>query len=227
MCTIHSALLASLSPSLNALVNGEMREARERRVEWDIDEQTLSCFFQFAYAGYYDFSISYLRAQALAQSEDGDVMEHECTCKIRRVSDWNGCGNDGYGFCSCSAPLNKCLCGDLRRILEALELECSAHQKLLIFADYHGIWSLVNLVCQNILGALEESIEVSSARVVTELLRNSYSLPNLNILHDCLLPFVFRNRKRFWKFPGFRELLRDKNRLSVDLIVQILDEDSH
>ncbi|RYP27029.1 hypothetical protein DL768_011366 [Monosporascus sp. mg162] len=53
--TIHSGAVLHLSPYFEALINGPMKEARDRRVVWDdIDEETFIAFSQFAYAGYYD-----------------------------------------------------------------------------------------------------------------------------------------------------------------------------
>ncbi|RFU81820.1 hypothetical protein TARUN_411 [Trichoderma arundinaceum] len=52
--TIHSALVAQQSKVLNALVNGQMKEAVERRVIWkDVDEETFVHFSQYVYTGDY------------------------------------------------------------------------------------------------------------------------------------------------------------------------------
>ncbi|RTE82818.1 hypothetical protein BHE90_002643 [Fusarium euwallaceae] len=51
---IHKELIGQLSPVLNALVNGNMKEAREGRVEWlDLDVDTFVRFAKFAYSGDY------------------------------------------------------------------------------------------------------------------------------------------------------------------------------
>ncbi|KAM6520851.1 hypothetical protein FSOLCH5_005637 [Fusarium solani] len=51
---IHKELIGQLSPVLNALVNGNMKEAREGRVEWlDLDVDTFVRFAKFAYSGNY------------------------------------------------------------------------------------------------------------------------------------------------------------------------------
>jgi hypothetical protein len=48
--TLHSSALASLSQSLNALMNGEMIEAKTRRVDWsDVDGDTFARLCEFAY----------------------------------------------------------------------------------------------------------------------------------------------------------------------------------
>ena len=48
--TLHSSALAGLSQSLNALMNGEMIEAKTRRVDWsDVDVDTFARLCEFAY----------------------------------------------------------------------------------------------------------------------------------------------------------------------------------
>lgn len=47
---VHSAALAELSPSLNALINGEMIEAKTKHADWtDVDEATFIRLCEFAY----------------------------------------------------------------------------------------------------------------------------------------------------------------------------------
>ncbi|KAE8423583.1 hypothetical protein BDV36DRAFT_279106 [Aspergillus pseudocaelatus] len=47
---VHSGPLADLSPTLHTLMNGEMIEAKVRRVEWpDVDEDTFVRFTEYAY----------------------------------------------------------------------------------------------------------------------------------------------------------------------------------
>ncbi|KAK7409458.1 hypothetical protein QQX98_008366 [Neonectria punicea] len=48
---VHKELIAQLSPALNALVNGRMKEASEGRVEWpDLDVDTFVRFAKYAYS---------------------------------------------------------------------------------------------------------------------------------------------------------------------------------
>ncbi|KAI1324796.1 hypothetical protein F5Y16DRAFT_423530 [Xylariaceae sp. FL0255] len=52
--TIHADLLAAQSKPLNALVNGNMKEAAEGIAEWpEIEEETFARFWEFAYTGTY------------------------------------------------------------------------------------------------------------------------------------------------------------------------------
>ncbi|KAK0705596.1 hypothetical protein B0H67DRAFT_687730 [Lasiosphaeris hirsuta] len=51
---IHSALMADQSAAFDQPVNGSFKEARDFHVELDdVDEETLLCFFQYAYTGEY------------------------------------------------------------------------------------------------------------------------------------------------------------------------------
>ncbi|KAH6643422.1 hypothetical protein BKA67DRAFT_134774 [Truncatella angustata] len=51
---LHDGVVARLSKPLNVLVNGMLKEARDRRVEWpEVDEQTFIRFSQWAYTGIY------------------------------------------------------------------------------------------------------------------------------------------------------------------------------
>ncbi|KAG6087874.1 hypothetical protein E4U15_007190 [Claviceps sp. LM218 group G6] len=57
--TIHSALVASLSPVLEKLVNGDMLEAKTGSVVWEhVDEQTFVRFSQYAYMKTYEYPLS-------------------------------------------------------------------------------------------------------------------------------------------------------------------------
>ncbi|SPJ84161.1 uncharacterized protein FTOL_10678 [Fusarium torulosum] len=52
---LHKHMIAKLSPALNILVNGKMREAEEGRVEWpDLDVETFVRFAKFVYSADYD-----------------------------------------------------------------------------------------------------------------------------------------------------------------------------
>lgn len=60
--TIHSALVASLSPVLERLVNGDMLEAKTGSVVWEhVDEQTFVRFSQYAYMKTYEYPLSTVR----------------------------------------------------------------------------------------------------------------------------------------------------------------------
>lgn len=72
---IHSGLLASLSPALDALVNGGMRETQEKCVTWKMQHRHFACFMSFAYTGRYDASNPCLPSMAEHFKPDCTVVE--------------------------------------------------------------------------------------------------------------------------------------------------------
>ncbi|KAF4963668.1 hypothetical protein FSARC_8312 [Fusarium sarcochroum] len=78
---VHKELIGQLSKVLNALVNGNMREAHEGRVDWpDLDVDTFVRFAKFAYSGDYNGAEPELCEMAIAsqgEQEAIDLTGHE------------------------------------------------------------------------------------------------------------------------------------------------------
>ncbi|KAF5700026.1 hypothetical protein FGLOB1_11039 [Fusarium globosum] len=88
---IHKELIGRLSPVLNALVNGNMREAREGRVVWaDLDVDTFVRFAKFAYSGDYSEAQPVLIREPELDTEDNHSPIKSYT-------------RDGNGYASSSA----------------------------------------------------------------------------------------------------------------------------
>lgn len=93
--TIHSGALLPLSPYFVSLINGEMREAQERRVVWDdIDEQTFLIFSQFAYRG--DYKVPESPPDYPKPREDEDITIKRARLRFahfwyskKTVNDWS------------------------------------------------------------------------------------------------------------------------------------------
>ncbi|KAH8168972.1 hypothetical protein LIA77_11098 [Sarocladium implicatum] len=195
--TIHSALLAALSPSLNALVNGNMKEARERCAVWQVDEQTFACFFQFAYAG--DYSLKQ-REPVHPIAVDEALEEQVCTCYSRRSSAAARCGYNKGGTCACRASIDSCRCSIPRRKVRDLMALCMAHREVVLFADYRGIDDLAEAASGKIIKALEDSIDFNPSDVVFELVESSYHLPALKKLNEHMLIYAARNHSRLRRY---------------------------
>jgi hypothetical protein len=72
---LHSEAVSRLSKSLNALVNGQMKEATESCAVWeDIDADTFVRFSKFAYTGDYDAAEPRL---VVSSSDEGDEVDGE------------------------------------------------------------------------------------------------------------------------------------------------------
>ncbi|KAK0391205.1 hypothetical protein NLU13_0706 [Sarocladium strictum] len=82
---IHRDVVARISEPLNVLVNGNMTEAAEGKVEWpDVDEETFIRFSQYAYTG------EYVEAEPRIIDEDSDEgrgIAKELQTKIIRVEE--------------------------------------------------------------------------------------------------------------------------------------------
>lgn len=75
--TIHSGLVARLSPVLDRLVNGDMEEAKKGSVEWKhVDEQTFIRFSQYAYMKTYEYPS--FRPEPPADSRSGALRVRRC-----------------------------------------------------------------------------------------------------------------------------------------------------
>lgn len=75
--TVHSFTFAELSKPLNALVNGEIIEAKTRRVDWsDVDLVTLTRLCEYAIAGDYTrFDVEEQQAKLLEKFFSPDEIE--------------------------------------------------------------------------------------------------------------------------------------------------------
>ena len=78
---MHSVLVACQSPALFILVNGGIREARERLVAWkETDTSVFLCFSQFAYTGDYRIANGHLDEQGEAEQANFiTAKDHWCT----------------------------------------------------------------------------------------------------------------------------------------------------
>lgn len=75
---VHKELIGQLSPALNALVNGQMKEAREGRVEWpDLDTDTFVRFAKYAYSRDYTEAEPEILTPLIAVIEEHSATEQQ------------------------------------------------------------------------------------------------------------------------------------------------------
>lgn len=75
---VHKELIGQLSPALNALVNGQMKEAREGRVEWpDLDPDTFVRFAKYAYSRDYTEAEPEILTPLITVPEDHSATEKQ------------------------------------------------------------------------------------------------------------------------------------------------------
>lgn len=154
---IHSELLASMSPTLNVLVNGSMTEAQERRVVWDVDEQTLAFFCEFAYTG------NYRLRRARRPNEGASVPGPAYTTVMNSnnesvlVPNFDQ-GNEFMSNLGIPAVMPNPRPGP--RPNRFLNEACVAHARLLIFADYRLLEDLAKLASESLSCHLDDRDQV-------------------------------------------------------------------
>ncbi|KAJ5396994.1 hypothetical protein N7509_005107 [Penicillium cosmopolitanum] len=77
---VHSSALAELSPSINPLMNGGMREAKAKHVDWsEIDIDTFIRLCEFAYfKNYIPPSPRLVEGRTLPEAEFEEVVPDPC-----------------------------------------------------------------------------------------------------------------------------------------------------
>ncbi|KAK1237966.1 hypothetical protein MKX08_002545 [Trichoderma sp. CBMAI-0020] len=238
--TIHSALVACQSPALNALVNGGMKEAIERRVIWkDVNEDSFIRFSQYVYTGDYDGATpSKRKAEGMASPQTTSTSP----------STFSPFGKKAGGFGGIEhAPMNKKkylwtkfqALYPLPSPAAASSPESSSiydytdvflgHAQMYVFADYHGIEPLQVLALGKLRQILTSfTVRVESYNDITQLVRYSFEHTvdkkgqgdRLRLL-VCL--YAACRVEDLWKDPEFKEIASTSPDLSAQLITAILD----
>ncbi|KAG6142306.1 hypothetical protein E4U38_005670 [Claviceps purpurea] len=129
---IHSELVASLSPVLQRLVKGELKEAQEGSVVWEhVDVQTFIRFSQYAYT-------RTDRTIVESRSRSKTAMHHLRTwAKDSFVDQLSSFSNQTYMVMERTSPLADGQKNDAELLL--------SHARLYVLADCYGIAPLMSL----------------------------------------------------------------------------------
>ncbi|KAG6075770.1 hypothetical protein E4U16_003166 [Claviceps sp. LM84 group G4] len=142
---IHSELVASLSPVLERLVKGELKEAQEGSVAWEhVDVQTFIRFSQYAYTRTYEYPAFRPRPQpkdrAIVEScpRSKTAMHHLRTwARESFVVQLSSFSNQTYMVMERASPLAEGQNNDAELLL--------SHARLYVLADCYGIAPLMSL----------------------------------------------------------------------------------
>lgn len=240
--TIHSALVAQQSPVLNALVNGQMKEAIERRVIWeDIDEETFIRFSQFAYTGDYDKkdpkkrkaeteTVIPVQAGIISHIDEGTGwpggingpigyrFQHPPTCKKDQL--WTKFQNLYQTKPNGSARVNG------PRDDYADVFRCHAH--VYIFADRYGIQALQTMALQKLAQALYFlNLDVRGCGDIARLVRLCFDVDDdrghLDALRSLVCCYAACKLEDLWKYAEFRELTAELPEFPASLMTQVLE----
>ncbi|KAK0386909.1 hypothetical protein NLU13_5222 [Sarocladium strictum] len=225
---IHSDLLASLSTTLNELVNGSTKEAHERRVVWDTDERTIALFCEFAYTGDYeavqrpprprrsieqDGNIQgpYSRKRKAPSDEDLGVFGvPRVSFRMKSISFGKRAKNNAE---NASAQVDSEPPEQSRRFAEDAAL---AHARLMAFADYHGIPSLLRLSTQKLQEHIADQ-QVHFGVSLVKVLRSS-TLPT-RCVRDFLVEQSAKKIFTLWEMPRYRHAVQSR----PDFMFEVLE----
>lgn len=234
---LHSALVARQSRSLNALVNGGMREASERCADWEeVDEQTFVRFSQFAYTGDYDPAAPVIDSSSRKREEeqrprstDSFVIPRSASIsphhqyERRRPADelWENFRTRRYIESHFHLQLQNKEDEDYTEVF-------LSHAKLFVFANYHGISKLEMLTLHKLRNTLVEfTLHRSRLGDIVPLIRYSYeNTAGLNELpaglRELVAVYAACKAEELWESTDFQELLEECGEIAKDILGQTL-----
>ncbi|UKZ68451.1 uncharacterized protein TrAtP1_009486 [Trichoderma atroviride] len=236
--TIHSALVASQSAALNALIKGGMKESIERRVVWkDVDEEAFIRFSQYVYTGDYDGATPSKReAVGIASTQMTSTYPSNDSSKKAR----------GFGVAGHVTLNRKRLLWDKFQALYPLLSPAAApisepsshydytgvflgHAQMYVFADYHGIEPLQVLALGKLRQILTSfTVRVESYNDITQLVRYTFEhtvdkKEQGDRLRSLVCLYAACRVEDLWKDAEFRDIASTSPDLSVQLITAMLD----
>ncbi|KAK4033363.1 hypothetical protein C8A01DRAFT_50044 [Parachaetomium inaequale] len=227
--TIHSALVAGLSPALMTLVTGKFSEARDGQVVLEsVDEQTFVFFMEYAYTGSYgeqqvgewsDFS----RRQIVARGRSSVYYPYEDHTQAHDSgSDASRKRQLWAKFTSAANPFyHKGFYGVKKA--EGLGRVFMRHAKMYVFADYYGIFDLVDLSLDNLgMALIPFDPNSNGAGDIVALLQYCYETPAPKELKSFVLLYAVCKAETLWQNKAFQELVAGNREISLAFIGQVM-----
>ncbi|KAG6268438.1 hypothetical protein E4U48_004689 [Claviceps purpurea] len=234
--TIHSGLVARLSPVLDRLVNGDMEEAKKGSVEWKhVDEQTFIRFSQYAYMKTYEYPS--FRPEPPADSRSGALRQETKTQqqiaapsqavvanntntpklgkKLWEYFEEQLSISEPYMPMQQASPL-----GEGQRNEAELLL---SHARLYVFADCYGITQLMRLsLCtlHHVLMKVLESNDLTD--MVVELLEYCYENDTPHALRDLVVEYIVCRVEYLWLDPAVQDIARAHGDFSAAVVNGLL-----
>ncbi|TWU72579.1 hypothetical protein ED733_002482 [Metarhizium rileyi] len=245
--TIHSAVVANQSRSLDRLVNGEFVEGNDKTVRWeDVDEETFLCFWQYAYTGDYDVPReSETPDVEMEGEEDGGDKTPEYTDispnfyygtndritnnntiyawrpsleKSKRDKLW-----EAFAALSSSSGSKRSAIKDKksRDHLNARGLLRDA--RVYVFADCYGITPLMNLSFDMLHQSLYTlDLRTENLADIVALIHYCYETPTPVGLKQLVVLYAACNVEKLWADEQFRHLLETHGDFSTSLVGSLL-----
>ncbi|KAG5941046.1 hypothetical protein E4U59_001974 [Claviceps monticola] len=227
---IHSALVASLSPVLERLVNGDMLEAKTGSVVWEhVDEQTFVRFSQYAYMKTYKYPLSTASTlpatpSPFARTAFSSALLSEPTGQSQQVQKGKILWKKFEKQLSLSelhvamilAPriFTDCRDDDAEFLL--------SHVRLYVFADCYGIKPLMRLSLSTLHYILVTVPEDRLTPRVVKLLQYCYENDTPAVLKDLVVEYVVCRVETLWEKEEVVELAQDHGNFSSAVIKGLL-----
>ncbi|KAG6058543.1 hypothetical protein E4U32_004578 [Claviceps aff. humidiphila group G2b] len=232
--TIHSGLVARLSPVLDRLVNGDMEEAKKGSVEWKhVDEQTFIRFSEYAYTKSYEYPS--FRPEPPADSRSGALrhdtkIQHQNTAQPQAVNDpkapqlgkklWKYFEDqlsisEAYMVMQQASPLGEGQVNEAELLL--------SHARLYVFADCYGITALMRLsLCtlHHVLVKVLDSHDLTD--MVVELLEYCYENDTPHALRDLVVEYIVCRVEYLWLDPAVQDIARAHGDFSAAVVNGLL-----
>ncbi|KAG6176275.1 hypothetical protein E4U27_005335 [Claviceps purpurea] len=200
---IHSELVASLSPVLERLVKGELKEAQEGSVVWEhVDVQTFIRFSQYAYTRTYEYPAFRPRSQPKASLKDRTIVESRSRSKtaMHHLRTWakdsfvdqlSSFSNQTYMVMEKASPLADGQKNDAELLL--------SHARLYVLADCYGIAPLMSLSLTTLHHVLLEIPEWDDvADMFIELLHYCYGNDTPAALKELVVEYAVCQVDNLW-----------------------------
>lgn len=242
--TLHSAVVASQSRALNALVNGSMKEAAERATTWEnVDEQTFIRFGQYVYTGDYEGEAPLRPEPVLKEGET--LKEEEAPAKN---DDWDSL------FTSKKDKKKKAIFGAqlVERLTTKREEACYkfenerlyncgvagihfsgknrdcrveygqvflSHARLHMLAEYYGMEQLAQLTLHKLHRILcNFELHIERVQDVVDLLRFCFEEDERAKLRELVAMYAVCQFEKLWADVEFRRLLTEHTKLSMAVL---------
>ncbi|KAK2594625.1 hypothetical protein QQS21_007662 [Conoideocrella luteorostrata] len=244
--TIHSALVAHQSKALNALVNGHMKEATERRVVWkETSEDTFIRFSQYAYTGSYDEAEPHKREDEETSPDPDKIEETEQNEAITLPS------NTRRPKKEAPAPqtpffetkrerlwdtFNRLHTRKLAKPEQRITLPDDdythvflCHAQVYVFADYHGIDALQSLALHKLRRALTQFVLFPGGRSdISKLVQYTFNETGdkgeqADALRSLVCFYTACKADDLWKSAEFQDLTRTVPEFSKGFINVLLN----
>jgi hypothetical protein len=243
---LHKALVAHQSLSLNVLVNGNLKEAKEQCAIWDeVAEDTFVRFSQFAYTGDYEAPVPMSHKQSLqtlhpgssrdstrsTSNSTGRKLGRKESSSWRRFRDLYSGPRDEWYLSENSSDTYTHDSSAATAVAEDTHVDTLLfHVKMYVFSDYHDIQPLLDLSLRKLhQGLISMSPDADSLEDTVRLLRYAFENTvdrdgHADQLRSLLTLYAACKARMLWRCPSFEQLVRENGDFMTAFISKLIKQ---